>query len=63
MCGVCAAGVVSSSPGILSALGLGAGAITAKKVLTPKRKSKSKRKSKGKRKSRGKRKSKKSSKK
>ena len=39
MCGVCAAGVVSSSPGILSVLGIGAGAgVIASKKTKSKRK-------------------------
>ena len=40
MCGVCAAGVVSSSPGILSVLGIGAGAgvIASKKTKSKKKK-------------------------
>ena len=51
MCGVCAAGVASSSTGILSVLGIGAGAgVIASKKTKSKRKNPKRKNSKNKRK-------------
>ena len=50
MCGVCAAGVVSSSPGILSVLGIGAGASVIASKKKTKRKNPKRKNSKNKRK-------------